>query len=68
METTKRTADREIGEAAEAEAVAQLEIIRALKPLDADGRRRVIQALGFILDAERLVPGVLAAFTRQKEE
>ncbi len=44
---------------AEREAMAQLEIIRALKPLSGARRERVMIALGHLLMAEERVPGIL---------
>lgn len=46
-------------EKAEMEAQAQLDIVRALKPLTERRQSRVIMAISYILAAEELVPGVL---------
>ena len=48
-----------IGEKAEMKAQAQLDIVRALKPLAERRQSRVIMAVSYILAAEELVPGVL---------
>ncbi len=50
-------------EAAEAELVAQLEIIRVFKRLpSADHRKRVAHAVFHLLQADEFVPGVLDAY------
>jgi hypothetical protein len=46
---------------AEREATAQLEIISALKALgDRDRARRVLLAVQYLCEAEKLVPGIFA--------
>jgi hypothetical protein len=58
---TEDDLDRSIAESAEREAEAQLAIVRALKTLKRDEQLRVIEAVMHILEAEKRVPGVLAA-------
>ncbi len=49
----------DIGEKAEREARAQLEIIQALRKLPTKKQRqRVVDAVGLILEADRVMPGV----------
>lgn len=58
--------DREIAMQAELEAVAQLEIVRALKPLSQEKREKVLRAIGLILEADRLVPGIVSLLANHK--
>lgn len=58
--------DREIAEQAEREAVAQLEVIRALKPLSQEQRERVLRAICLISEADRLVPGIVSLVASHK--
>ena len=51
-----------LAEDAENTAVAQLAIVRALKPLGPMTRQRVIEAVRHLLEAEACVPGVLERF------
>jgi len=51
-------------EKAERETVAQLEILRALKPLTARRRRNVMEALDHLLAADCAIPGVLEATSK----
>jgi hypothetical protein len=59
-------ADLEIAEQAEKETLAQLAIIRLMKPLTQEQRGRVFRAILHLLEADKLVPGVIDAF-RQPE-
>lgn len=47
-------------EEAEKETSAQLEILAALKPLDAEKREHVLRAIQLLMEADRLVPGILS--------
>ena len=48
-----------------AESEAQTQILRALAKLkDPSARERVLQALGYIMTADQLVPGIFAALSR----
>ncbi len=55
-----KQSDDKLGQQVEREAIAQLEIVRALKPLSGEARRRVLTALDYLLKAEDQVPGILA--------
>ena len=57
-----RTED--VAERAEQELVAQLAIVRALKPFGQDQRERLLNCLGHLVVADACVPGVLAAAMR----
>ena len=59
---------RDLAESAETETLAQLEIIRALKPLEPQGRQSVMFAVGHLLMAEQAVPGVLDAFLKGRSK
>jgi hypothetical protein len=58
--------DPDPADAAERECIAQIEIVRALKPLSRQQRGKVIAVVGLLLEAEELVPGVLASFSQAK--
>jgi len=49
---------------AEAEMLAQLEIVRALKPLSPDRRQRVVLCMAALMEADALVPGILEAVSQ----
>ncbi len=49
-------------ERAERELLAQLAIVRVLKPLSHERRCRVMRAVALLLAAEEAVPGVLDSF------
>ncbi len=51
---------KDIAEAAEREAEAQLAIVRVLKPLAHEKRKQVLAAAVHIVAADRLVPGIVA--------
>lgn len=57
-------ADIALAESAEEEAEAQLAIIRVLKPVSRENRQRIMQAIGLLLEADRLVPGLFEAAGR----
>jgi hypothetical protein len=57
--------DAAIAESAEREAEAQLAIIRALKPLKGEDRRRVLECVHHLLEADKLVAGVFDAVGRE---
>lgn len=63
-ETPEQMADRVVGEDAESEAVAHLEIVRALKPFGNGARIRIIQATASLLEADAFVPGIIEAFVK----
>lgn len=56
--------DQEIGESAKREAAAQLEIVRALKPLSQKGRQQVMEVVKLLLEADELMPGIMTALGR----
>ncbi len=57
-----------LAERAEREVQAQLTIIRVLKPLGEGSRDRIMGAVGHLLQAEALIPGVvLAKFWKDTE-
>lgn len=51
-----------MAEEAEAELLAELAIVRILKPLGQERRKHVMEALQYLLEADRCVPGVLRRF------
>jgi hypothetical protein len=53
---------------AEREILAQLAIIRALKPLTRDGRERVLKALWHMIEAEKQVGGILALIDEARKQ
>jgi hypothetical protein len=61
---TQDDLDRAVAESAEREAEAQLAIVRALKPLKGDDRRRVLEVVQHLLEADMRVPGVWEAIGR----
>ncbi len=64
---TRKEMDDVIATAAEKEAEAQLDIVRALKKLrTSDNRQRVMNAVWHILHAEASVPGVLDAVIKMR--
>ncbi len=56
----KRNKDIDIDKAQQ-ETIAQLRILRALKPVSADSRVRILRVLGLLLEADALIPGILRA-------
>ena len=51
------------------ESEAQIAIMKALKQLCGDGsRKRVLDAVGHLLAADAVMPGVLEAFLRGRKE
>jgi len=68
MKTVKTAlTDEEIGEAAETEAEATLNIIRLLKPWDKETRQRLMNAAQLLIEADKNMPGVVAAFVKGSE-
>jgi hypothetical protein len=65
-ELKRQQDDVQLGIDAEKEALAQLEVIRALKPLNRESRQRVLEALSHLLEAEQLVPGIFAALANAR--
>jgi hypothetical protein len=61
IEIADAAEDMEIAQAAEHEAETLLVIIQTMKPLNRHQRRRVLGAVNLLVEANRLVPGVLAA-------
>jgi len=58
--TTKQVIDRAI-DAAEKEVKAQLAIIQGLRKLSPEARPRILEAIDLLLQADKLVPGILEA-------
>lgn len=56
--------DQEVAESAEREASAQLEIVRALKPLSQKSRQQVMEVVKLLLEADELMPGIMTALGR----
>lgn len=50
------------------EAQAQLEIMTALARVNDDSARRIVQAVGLILEADRLVPGILDRIAKERTD
>ncbi len=59
---TQSSKDIAVADTAKKEALAQLAVIRALKPLSRARRESVIKCLYHILAVEKQVPGILARF------
>jgi hypothetical protein len=53
--------DLTVVESAERELEEQLVILQSLKRLHPDSRRRVLEAIGLILEADKRVPGIFEA-------
>lgn len=61
------TADKKLAQDAEQETVAQLAIIRALAPMSSESRHRIMTAAMHLMDAEKLVPGILRSLVKGQE-
>ena len=47
------------------EAVAQLEIMTALSKVSDESARRIVQAIGLLLEADKLVPGIITQLSQR---
>jgi hypothetical protein len=70
LKTSLREASARANERKATEAIreteAQLEILHALAPLNAEGRDKVLKAVELLMRADELVPGILDRIARNK--